>query len=277
MTPLFEQLKQRAADWNVAIVGTRETEGSLLGFGVSHSNRVVIKVSKYDDESNSGEVLRAFEGAGVVKVLEFVGGCLLLEQLDPGKELVELVREGRDEEATTIFARAINRMANHQPPAGCPTLFDWALGFDRYMSEHRDGPISLELVNQAEQIYRQLAKSQKQTMLLHGDLHHYNVLFDTKRGWIAIDPKGVVGELEYELGAVIRNPVENPELFVSREVVERRLKALTTALRLDYERALGWSFAQAVLSAIWSLEDGFFVANDHPTIQLAREIRSMIN
>ena len=273
MTPLFEQLKQRAADWNVAIGETRETEGSLLGFGVSRSNPVVIKVSKYDDESNSGEVLRAFEGAGVVKILEFVGGSVLLEQLDPGKELVELVREGRDEEATTIFAQAIHRMANHQPPAGCPTLFDWARGFDRY----HEGPIPLQLAQQAKEIYRRLAESQKQTMLLHGDLHHYNVLFDRKRGWIAIDPKGVVGELEYELGAVIRNPVENPELYVSRDIVERRLKALATALHLEYERALGWSFAQAVLSAIWSLEDGFFVTNDHPAIQLAREIQSMIN
>ena len=43
-------------------------------------------------------------------------------------------------------------------------------------------------------------------MLLHGDLQHYNVLLDKDRGWVAIDPKGVVGELEYEVGALLRNP-----------------------------------------------------------------------
>jgi streptomycin 6-kinase len=47
-------------------------------------------------------------------------------------------------------------------------------------------------------------------------LHHYNVLFDIESAvWVAIDPKGVVGELEYEVGAIIRNPVENPGLYVS--------------------------------------------------------------
>jgi streptomycin 6-kinase len=43
--------------------------------------------------------------------------------------------------------------------------------------------------------------------LLHGDLQHYNVLLDRKRGWLAIDPKGVVAEGEFELGAALRNPI----------------------------------------------------------------------
>ncbi|HEX7294378.1 MAG TPA: aminoglycoside phosphotransferase family protein, partial [Pyrinomonadaceae bacterium] len=179
---------------------------------------------------------------------------------------------GRDDEATRILAETISRMAHHEPPPGCPTVFDWARGFDRY----HEGPIPLELVQEAQGIYLKLAESQKQTMLLHGDLHHYNVLFDKKRGWVAIDPKGVVGELEYELGAVIRNPFELPELYLNREVIERRLQTLTASLRLEYQRALHWSFAQAVLSAIWGLEDGFEVRPEHPTLELARLIRPML-
>jgi streptomycin 6-kinase len=273
----MEKLKSRAAEWNLTISETRETETSLLGFGERRGTRVVLKVSKVDDELNSGSVLEAFEANGTVTAYKSEPGAVLLERLEPGTELVELVRAGNDEEATRILADVIGQMANHKPPPGCPTVFDWARGFDRYITVGGDGPISLELAQQAKEIYRWLAESQKQTMLLHGDLHHYNVLFDTRRGWVAIDPKGVVGELEYELGAVIRNPVENPDLYLSREVVERRLKALTTALHLDYERALGWSFAQAVLSVIWGLEDGFFVADDHPMLRLARVIKPLLN
>jgi hypothetical protein len=33
--------------------------------------------------------------------------------------------------------------------------------------------------------------------------------------WIAVDPKGVIGEIEYEIGASLRNPYENPEIFAS--------------------------------------------------------------
>lgn len=58
-----------------------------------------------------------------------------------------------------------------------------------------------------------LAASQDETTLLHGDLHHYNVLSDVRRGWLAIDPKGVIGEVEYEAGAIFRNPNEMPDLF----------------------------------------------------------------
>ena len=113
-------------------------------------------------------------------------------------------------------------------------------------------------------------------MLLHGDLQHYNVLFDRERGWIAIDPKGVVGELEYELGALLRNPVEQPEIFTNCRVIERRLQILCNTLNLDYERALQWSFAQAVLSAIWDVEDGYPVEQNHPALRLAHVLKQML-
>jgi streptomycin 6-kinase len=271
-----EQLASKAAEWNVSIAETRETEGSLLGFGLTNGDPVVLKVSSFSDEMNSGTVLEAFQGAGTVRVHQSDHGVVLLERLDPATALVELVRARRDDEATHILANTIRQMANHEPPPGCPTLFDWALGFDRYSGEHRDGPVSLHLAHEAAEIYRSLAATQLKTMLLHGDLHHYNVLFDSKRGWIAIDPKGVVGELEYELGAVIRNPVELPDFYISRTVVERRLKQLTDALGLNYDRALRWAFAQAVLSAIWDVEDGFTITADHPSLRLAEVIKSAI-
>jgi streptomycin 6-kinase len=270
----IEQLTSKAAEWNVAIVEIRETEGSLLGFGLSNGNRVVLKVSSLSDEMSSGTMLRAYQGAGTVRVYESDHAAVLLERLDPATELVELVRAGRDDEATHILANTIGLMANHEPPPGCPSLFDWARGFDRYTSEHTDGPIPPHLAHEAAGIYRDLAATQRETMLLHGDLHHYNVLFDSNRGWVAIDPKGVVGELEYELGAIIRNPVELPDFYVSRTVSERRLKQLTDALGLNYDRALRWTFAQAVLSAIWSVEDGVTVTADHPSLRLAEVIRT---
>lgn len=113
-------------------------------------------------------------------------------------------------------------------------------------------------------------------MLLHGDLQHYNVLFDNERGWVAIDPKGVVGELEYEVGALLRNPFELPELFTNRATVERRLKILMTHLPLDSARALNWSFAQAVLSAIWTVEDEHTLEPNNSALQLARTLKPML-
>jgi streptomycin 6-kinase len=155
-------------------------------------------------------------------------------------------------------------------------VFDWARGFDRYL-ETKDAQVPRDLVMEARELYLALANTQQRTMLLHGDLQHYNVLFDTERGWVAIDPKGVIGELEYEVGALLRNPVEQPELFTSAAIVERRLQTLTKALNLDYQRALEWSYAQAVLSAIWDIEDGFTVTLEHHTLRLAKTIQALMN
>jgi streptomycin 6-kinase len=101
-------------------------------------------------------------------------------------------------------------------------------------------------------------------------------LFDSDRGWLAIDPKGVIGEVEYEIGASLRNPYEKPELFASPETVERRLRCFEAKLKLNYDRALAWGFAQAVLSAIWSVEDGFAVDAGNPSLRLANAIRPIL-
>jgi streptomycin 6-kinase len=128
------------------------------------------------------------------------------------------------------------------------------------------------MVHEGYELYQGLASTQGTTMLLHGDLQHYNVLFDNERGWVAIDPKGVVGELEYEVGAMLRNPVEQPEFFANAGTIKRRLEILTGLLPLNYTRALRWSYAQAVLSAIWDVEDGYRIEPHHPSLLLARAL-----
>jgi streptomycin 6-kinase len=251
----LDQLKAKAVDWSVTVEDTLETPTSLVGFGVRAGVRVVLKITKTSsDESHSGKVLRAFAGDGVVRVYESETDAVLLERLDPGEHLVELVKRGDDEEATRILAQVIEKLAHRDAPPECPTVADWGRGFDRYL-ESGDQQIARDLVLDARRVYQDLTSSQRTTMLLHGDLQHYNVLFDKERGWVAIDPKGVVGELEYELGALLRNPVELPELYKDPAIFNRRLDILTDLLHLDHSRALNWARAQSVLSRIWTIED----------------------
>ncbi len=252
-----DRLQLKAADWKVTVEETLETPSSLIGFGVRAGLRVVLKITKTSgDESHSGLVLRAYAGDGAVRVYESETDAVLLERLDPGEHLVELVKRGEDDEATKILARVIAKLAHHKAPRECPTVADWGRGFDRYLKSG-DQQIPRDLVLDARKVYQELTSSQRTTMLLHGDLQHYNVLFDKERGWVAIDPKGVVGELEYELGALLRNPFELPELYTNPAIFNRRLKILTDLLQLDHSRALNWARAQSVLSRIWTIDDGY--------------------
>jgi streptomycin 6-kinase len=284
---LLDRIQRYAREWCVVVEDSFETESSVIAFGTrdvdalgTHVNQaVVLKVVKQPgDEWRSGEILEAFDGNGVARVHTWAPGAVLMERLRPGNSLVDMALDGRDEDATDILAGVIQQMSGHEsarPPLACASIQDWGKGFERYIATGND-QIPMDLVEAAHRVCLSLCATQREPKLLHGDLQHYNVLFDSGRGWLAIDPKGVIGELEFEIGAVLRNPVERPELFLSRATIESRIKQFASKLHLDYERALAWGFAQAVLSAIWDIEDGFVVDATHPSLRLANALRPML-
>jgi streptomycin 6-kinase len=93
-------------------------------------------------------------------------------------------------------------------------------------------------------------------MRQHGDLHHHNILFDDKQGWVVIDPWGAIGEVEFEAGASLRNPVHAPALLGDPRALERRLRIYEECLGFDAARALKWAFATTVLAILWPVGDG---------------------
>lgn len=275
--PLMERVEERVSEWAIVAEDMLETESSLIVQGRRDSLPVVLKVvRKPGDEWLSGEVLEAFDGRGMVRVYEHVAGAVLLEKLEPGTALADLSLKGQDAEATEILAEVIRQLSNpRESSKPFVTVEDWGKGFERYLASG-DNHIPADLVQQAQQIYKALCASQKEVRLLHGDLHHYNILFDSRRGWVAIDPKGVIGEVEYEIGAALRNPYERPEFFASPGTVERRIRCFETCLKLDAQRALLWGFSQAVLSALWAVEDGFAADPCNPALRLASTIRQLL-
>jgi len=274
---MTDRVQDYARQWNVSVEQRIETTTSFLAFGTRDGLPVVLKVSRTaGEEWKSGEVLAAFGGRGAVRVYEYAGGAALLERLDPATPLAEVVRSGRDSEAVDLLAGVIREMTG--APAGephAPSVEDLAVSFPRYL-ENKDRQVPRDLVVQAHHVYTALCSSQTQRRLLHGDLHHHNVLFDARRGWLAIDPKGVVGELEYEIGAALRNPCECTHLVASSEVAKQRIARFAGALQLNAERVLAWAFSQAVLSALWSIEDGERLSDDHPGLALAAALRPLL-
>lgn len=273
---LLTRVCEHARSWGVVVGDKLETGSSLISFGNRDNLPVVLKVIKQrGDEWQSGEVLKAFNGNGVVRVYEHVPGAVLIERLQPGHSLADISLNSGDDRACDILACVIQQMSPGECPKACPTTQDWGKGFERYTASGDDS-IPIRLVEAGHRIYSNLCASQLAPRLLHGDLHHYNVLFDSSRGWLAIDPKGVLGEREFEIGAILRNPHERPQLFVSPQVIERRVQQFTRTLNLDFSRTLAWGFAQAVLSAIWEIEDGFSVDSMNPSLRLANAIQPML-
>ena len=207
------------------------------------------------------EALRAYGGRGAVHLVDSDAGrgALLLERLEPGTPLSALC-EGDDAAATTAAAAVMRSLRRTAPPRSdlFPTAADWGRGFGRCRALFGGGtgPFPSRLFEEAEALYAELLDTSAAPVLLHGDLHHDNVLAASREPWLAIDPKGLIGEPAYEVGALLRNPM--PQLLRFPDpvrVTERRIAQLSEELGLERERVRGWGLAQAMLSSWWSIED----------------------
>ena len=99
---------------------------------------------------------------------------------------------------------------------------------------------------------RELFAEGSPVTLLHGDYHHYNIL-SHGASWCVIDPKGVVGPREYDIGPFMLNPCFSPRPNLKQESA-RRLDIFVERLGLDRQRIWARSVAHSVLSAWWSME-----------------------
>ena len=221
--------------------------------------QAVLKLGVPNPELTSEiEALRLYDGHGIAQLLEgdAAQGALLLERLQPGTTLVSM---DDDEQATVIAAGVMRQLWRPVPPDHpFPTLERWtqALRNIRDNFDGGTGPLSEHLVDMAQQLLRDLLATPTGEVLLHGDLHHDNILQAERQPWLAIDPKGVVGEPEYEVGALLHNPL--PKLLQMPHpgsVLARRIDILTEQLGFDCQRVVAWGIVNAVLSACWSVED----------------------
>jgi streptomycin 6-kinase len=234
----------------------RHTPSGCVLFVRRNAQRLVVKiVGTAGDELLASPAYDYFSGRGAVTLVARAGRALLLERIAPGHALTQKVLAGDDDGATAVLCdvmRALHRDA--PPPPELATVEDW--GADLSQDHAADGPLPLALVSRAAAVFDELCRSQGPRICLHGDLHHDNVLFDAERGWLAIDPKGVIGERAYECGALLRNPTEDAARFADPNIIDRRVRIICECLGLDRPRVIGWCFAQAVLAAVWAGQDG---------------------
>ncbi|GCE21025.1 aminoglycoside phosphotransferase family protein [Dictyobacter kobayashii] len=220
---------------------------------------VILKTCALSDEFEHGlAALRIFNGQGIARLLEFdeEQKVMLLERLQPGTMLASLVPE-HDEQATSILATVMRQLWRPAPTEHTfPTVEHLGQGLQQLRAHYAGGygPFPRRLVDEAMDLFASLSTSAPQTMLLHGDLQHYNIL-SSRDAWLAIDPKGVVGDPGYEVGASFYNPMpcilEVPDL---KQMLVRRIAQLSEELGMERARIRGWALAQSVLNAWWTVK-----------------------
>jgi len=227
-----------------------------VAFVTRSGSPLVLKLlPRGSDEYGSAWVLAHWNGVGAVRLIEADEGAVLIERAIPGDDLTALVAAGRDDEATLALCDVMAKLNRPAPSNGrLRTIADWGRGFRRNRRAALAAGVPIDLVDRAEAVFMDLCRTQATPIVLHGDLQHYNVLRDAERGWLAIDPKGILGEPAYEMGAMLRNP-DDPRR-PPHVAITRRTELICDRLGHDRGRVLGWCFCQWVLSILWAIEDG---------------------
>jgi len=226
----------------------------------------MLKIAASDHEMAGARLMAWWDGDGAPRVLAIDGEALLMERIPAGRSLADMAREGGDEEAMRILCGVGDRL--HAPrarplPAGLFPLASWFRALAPAAAVH-GGVLDISL-----ETAEALLADQRDVVVLHGDLHHNNVLDGGERGWLVIDPKGVLGERAYEYATTLCNP--DPGLALAPGRLARQAGVIAQAARLDRERLLRWVLAHAGVSAAWCMADGFDPA---PALALAEIARA---
>ncbi len=221
----------------------------------------MLKVSHEADEIFGAAVMQWWDGDGAARVLALDGEALLLERATGPRSLVTMVRNGQDDAASRIICQVAARLHATRPkphPALKP-LDRWFEALAPGAGRHGG------IVATAAETARQLFASARDVTQLHGDLHHENVLDGgSPRGWLAIDPKGLLGDRGYDFANIVCNPERDLDVVSSSVRLLRQVDVIAEATSYDRRRLLQWILAYAGLSAAWILDDG-----DTPHLEFA--------
>jgi streptomycin 6-kinase len=254
LAELPELVAEYASRWQLDVGPVFEDGGAVSW--VAPAKRAdgadaVLKLFVPDAENrHEAECLLHYDGRGAVRLLDRAEGVLLLERARPGSPLWELPDEQEDA-ANGVVAGLLGELWR-APPADSPhrlltqVASEWAEEIPESW-EALGRPFERSLVESAVDALLTLGPDQGEEVVLHQDLHGGNVLRAERQPWLAIDPKPLIGEREFDLASLLRDRRDSLAVD-SRPAarIRRRLDLLASETGLDRQRLRGWGIAHAL-------------------------------
>jgi len=256
-------LRPLLARWRLDADGpTVRTPSSVIAPVRRDGARLMLKVPLVEEERRGGRLMAVWAGRGSAPVLasDADGTVLMARADDPGILVREASADGsdadaRDDRATRILARAAARL--HRVPLDAPMVAEavpLAVWFHELVAPERPLPRSLD---RGAAVARELLAGPGPTAVLHGDVHHGNVLRfgggDGDDDWRAIDPKALVGDTGFDTANVLANPT--PAIALRPGRLARRAHVVAEETGAELDRVLAWAEAWCALSAAWDAHE----------------------
>jgi streptomycin 6-kinase len=227
-----------------------------------------------EDELRGAHFLSWRNGEGAVRLLNLDGNRMLLEYAGERRLADDLNAHG-DRAATEIAAEVMARLC---APSDLPVPDDLQPLRERFASlfkraEAESAARRESLYVEAAAIAERLLTNPRDVRPLHGDLHHENIMHGP-RGWLAIDPKGVLGDPGFDAANMFYNPLDRDDLCLDPERIAPMAEIFARTLRQDIPAILDHAIAYGCLSASWHGEDGN-VVDEGRELSIAAAVRNV--
>jgi streptomycin 6-kinase len=228
------------------------TPTSALQPVVADGRAAMLKVATEREEELGARLMVWWNGRGSAPVFEHDGPAIVLERAEGARSLARMAAAGddHDDEATRVLCSVASQLhaASGEPPEGLVGLDRWFRELFAYGETHGG------FFARAASVARGLVDDQREQVVLHGDIHHGNVLDFGADGWRAIDPKHVTGDRAFDFANILCNPDAQVALAPGR--LERQLAIICEQTAIERERMTAWTVAWCGLSAAWSAQPG---------------------
>ena len=242
---------------------------------MGHGEQAVLKVGvPHGDFSAEMEALAIYEGRGINRLIDCdqALNAMLLERLRPGKMLDSV---GNAREQSEIAAHILQNLHATPPPSNhaLPHFMDWMRGAFADAKSCEDSERArgyIEQIPRVESMMEILLEPDEPQILLHGDLHHWNILSDADRGWMAIDPKGVIGASCLDVGRFINNAMGFGETAAEkREILLEAVAVFSEVLGENEERMFAGAFCDKIMGSSWGLQQK---PDEHEALKVMVEV-----
>ncbi len=253
---LPQLVKEIANEWNLSrLIQLENLSYNYVMSGFYDAYPVILKISP--DEialEREAMALQHFKGFGCMRVFRRNTTAILIEKAVPGSSL----KLSNEDEAIEIVCNIIKKLTYTPIPKDSifPFIKDLLRQLDSYCSVVSSNEVLYYYLQKAISTKNQLLTTTGKQFFLHGDLHHDNILQHNNK-WCFIDPKGVIGNLEFDVATFIYNPI--PGLLTMQDaigLINKRIITFAKQLQLDQDCIRQWCFVKSVLCWVWAHEDG---------------------
>ncbi len=241
--------------WQLTADGDAISTPTAQLLPVLHNGKAaILKLSSHPDQKRGADLMVWWNGEGAAQVLERDHTAILIERAPVRRSLADMTRSGEDDEACRILCATADKLHGNRVaalPESVPLPL-WFRELEAAAAAHGG------ILRSSSETAHMLLSAPREECVLHGDLHHDNVLDFGDRGWLAIDPHGLFGERGFDLANIFTNPdLSDPSQPVATRpgFFQRRLAVVADASGLEPRRLLQWILAWSGLSAAWFLSD----------------------